>query len=61
MAYDFSFDTRQWWATIAACVLAVLLAFAAGFVAGMMWGRRGAPQTQATGRAARVVSVVSFP
>jgi len=50
MAYEFSFDTRQWWATIAACVLVVLLAFAAGFLAGVMWGRRGGPLTRADGR-----------
>ncbi|HMF94407.1 MAG TPA: hypothetical protein VKE96_08945 [Vicinamibacterales bacterium] len=42
MAYEFSFDTGQWWATIAACILVVLLAFAAGFIAGMMWGRSSA-------------------
>jgi len=52
MAYEFSFDSRQWWATIAACVLVVLLAFAAGFVAGMLWGRNSAPPARADGRAA---------
>jgi len=50
VAYDFSFDTRQWWATVAACVLVVLLAFAAGFVAGMMWGRRTTGAVRADGR-----------
>jgi hypothetical protein len=52
MAYDFSFDTRQWWATVAACILAVLLAFAAGFLAGMMWSRRGAAQAPVGTRSA---------
>jgi len=37
MSYEFSFNTRQWWALVAACVLVVILAFAIGVMTGIMW------------------------
>jgi MFS superfamily sulfate permease-like transporter len=39
MPYDFSFNTRQWWTLVAACVLILILTLVIGVIAGVMWTR----------------------
>jgi hypothetical protein len=42
-AYTFSLTPRQWWFTVAAAVLLLVLTFVAGFLGGVMWqGARAA-------------------
>jgi len=35
--YTFSLTPRQWWTTVAAAVLLLVLTFVAGFLGGVMW------------------------
>jgi hypothetical protein len=46
MPYHFSFNARQWWTLVAACVLILTLTLVIGVIAGVMWTRSGGASPQ---------------